>query len=79
MKKKLAIIGAGNVACNSYLPYLVKRDDVELIIQSRTMEKAKSAAERSHSEPTPLSIPLPRILRSRSGGRRAEVSGQRSK
>ena len=46
MKKKLAIIGAGNVACNSYLPYLVKRDDVELIIQSRTMEKAKSAAER---------------------------------
>jgi predicted dehydrogenase len=46
MKRKLAIIGAGNVACKSYLPYLVKRDDVELIIQSRTWEKATSAAER---------------------------------
>ena len=48
MKKKLAIIGAGNVATRSYLPYLVKRDDVELVIQSRNFEKAKAAAETFH-------------------------------
>ena len=46
MLKKLAIIGAGNVACNSYLPYLVKRDDVEIVIQSRNFEKAKAAAAK---------------------------------
>ncbi len=51
MKKKLAIIGAGNVATNSYLPYLVKRDDVELVIQSRNFEKAKAAAEKFHARP----------------------------
>ena len=48
MKKKLAIIGAGNVAVNSYLPYLVKRDDVELVIWSRNPDHAKDAAERFH-------------------------------
>ena len=45
MKKKLAIIGAGNVACKSYLPFLSKREDLELIIHSRTFEKAKRVAE----------------------------------
>ena len=45
MKKKLAIIGAGNVARLSYLPYLSKRDDVELLIHSRTLAKAKAVAE----------------------------------
>ena len=46
MKKRLAIIGAGNVACMSYLPFLSKREDLELLIHCRTFEKAKGVAAK---------------------------------
>lgn len=46
MKKKVAVMGPGRVACNTYLPYLSSRDDVELLMYSRTYQKAQAAAEK---------------------------------
>ncbi|MFT5088662.1 MAG: putative dehydrogenase [Candidatus Latescibacterota bacterium] len=41
---KIAILGTGQVARASYLPFLSRQDDVELIYFSRTREKAASCA-----------------------------------
>lgn len=44
--KKLGITGLGNVAGDSYLPYLSGREDLEITCCSRSPEKAKKFAER---------------------------------
>ena len=41
---KIAILGTGKVARNSYLPFLAQQEDVELIYYSRTREKADACA-----------------------------------
>ncbi|MFH1024688.1 MAG: Gfo/Idh/MocA family oxidoreductase [Planctomycetota bacterium] len=41
---KIAVVGAGNVARNSYLPYLSKQKDVVLTYYSRTRSKAEACA-----------------------------------
>ena len=41
---KIAVVGTGNVARNSYLPYLSKREDVVLTYYSRTRSKAEACA-----------------------------------
>ena len=48
MKKnlRLGLIGLGNVACNNYLPFLSRQENVELYCCSRSPEKAKACAER---------------------------------
>lgn len=45
MTLKIAIIGTGNVARQSYLPYLSKRQDVQLSYYSRTGAKAQACAQ----------------------------------
>lgn len=42
----VGIVGTGNVANDSYLPYLSKRDDVEFVYASRNFERAKKTAEK---------------------------------
>lgn len=44
MPIKIAVLGAGNVARNSYLPYLSKQEDVVLTYFSRTRSKAEACA-----------------------------------
>lgn len=44
MTLKIAIAGAGNVARQSYLPYLARRADVQLSYYSRTRERAEACA-----------------------------------
>lgn len=44
MSLKIAIVGTGNVARNSYLPYLAKQSDVSLSYYSRTRERAEACA-----------------------------------
>ena len=44
MTLKIAIVGTGNVARQSYLPYLSKREDVLLSYFSRTLAKAEACA-----------------------------------
>ncbi len=44
MTLKIAILGTGNVARQSYLPYLSKRSGVQLTYYSRTPEKAAACA-----------------------------------
>ena len=44
MSLRIAIAGTGNVARNSYLPYLAKAPDVELSYHSRTRERAEACA-----------------------------------
>jgi len=44
MTLKIAVVGTGNVARQSYLPYLSKRQDVLLTYFSRTMVKAEACA-----------------------------------
>ena len=44
MTMKIAIVGTGNVARNSYLPYLSKQKDVVLTYYSRTRSKAEACA-----------------------------------
>ena len=44
MPIKIAILGTGSVARNSYLPYLSKRQDVVLTYLSRTRSKAEECA-----------------------------------
>jgi predicted dehydrogenase len=44
MTLKIAIVGTGNVARQSYLPYLSKRQDVHLSYYSRTLAKAEACA-----------------------------------
>lgn len=44
MTLKIAILGAGTVARQSYLPYLSKRQDVQLSYYSRTRERAEACA-----------------------------------
>jgi predicted dehydrogenase len=44
MAIKIAVVGTGNVARNSYLPYLSKRKDVVLTYYSRTRSKAEACA-----------------------------------
>lgn len=46
MKLKIAIAGTGNVATRNYLPFLSRRDDVELACWNRTPEKAREAARQ---------------------------------
>ena len=46
MKLKIAIVGTGKVAKGSYLPYLSKVPDVELLYFNRTHEKASEAARQ---------------------------------
>jgi predicted dehydrogenase len=41
---KIAILGTGKVARNSYLPFLSEQEDVELLYYSRTREKADACA-----------------------------------
>ncbi len=41
---KIAIVGTGNVARQNYLPYLSKRQDVQLSYYSRTAAKAEACA-----------------------------------
>ncbi len=43
---KIALVGTGNVATNSYLPYLARQKDVVLSYYSRTPSKAEAAAGR---------------------------------
>ena len=45
MKYKIAIVGTGNVARNSYLPFLSQQEDVVLTYFSRTQSKAHACAE----------------------------------
>ncbi|MDR3578096.1 MAG: Gfo/Idh/MocA family oxidoreductase [Anaerolineaceae bacterium] len=45
MTLKIAIIGAGNVARQSYLPYLSRRQDVLLSYYSRTRAKAEACSK----------------------------------
>ncbi len=42
---KIAIVGTGGVARDSYLPFLTTQDDVELYYHNRTREKAEACAE----------------------------------
>ena len=44
MTLKIAIVGTGNVARQNYLPYLSKRQDVQLSYYSRTAAKAEACA-----------------------------------
>lgn len=44
MTIKIAVVGTGKVARNSYLPYLSKRQDVLLSYYSRTFAKAEASA-----------------------------------
>lgn len=44
MSIKIAVLGTGNVARNSYLPYLSQREDVVLTYFSRTRAKAEACA-----------------------------------
>ena len=44
MTLKIAIVGTGNVARQSYLPYLSRREDVRLSYFSRTRAKAEACA-----------------------------------
>ncbi len=44
MTLKIAVVGTGNVARQSYLPYLSKRQDVLLTYFSRTLAKAEACA-----------------------------------
>ena len=44
MPIKIAILGTGNVAKNSYLPYLSKQQDVALTYYSRTRSRAEACA-----------------------------------
>jgi predicted dehydrogenase len=44
MKIKIAVVGCGNVARQNYIPYLAKRQDVELAYYSRTQAKAEACA-----------------------------------
>lgn len=44
-KIKVALVGIGSVAVKNYLPYLSSREDVELLLYSRTANKARQAAE----------------------------------
>ena len=46
MALRVAVIGVGKVATGQYLPYLSKRDDVELAYWNRTEEKARAAASQ---------------------------------
>lgn len=47
MKKlKIAIVGTGHVAVKSYLPYLLQRNDVELLYYNRTFCKAEDCARQ---------------------------------
>ena len=43
---RVAIVGTGNVAVRSYLPYLSKREDVALSYYNRTRAKAEGAASQ---------------------------------
>ncbi len=43
---KIAIVGTGNVAVHSYLPYLVAHEQVDLSYFSRTRAKSEEAANR---------------------------------
>ena len=43
---RLGVIGLGNVACNNYLPFLSRQENVELYCCSRSPEKAEACAER---------------------------------
>ena len=43
---KIAIVGTGNVARQSYLPYLSKQKDVALSYYSRTRAKSTEAVRR---------------------------------
>ena len=45
-KLKVAVLGTGNIANKSYLPYLVSRGDVELFYYDLSLEKAQACAER---------------------------------
>lgn len=45
MTIKIAVVGTGNVARNSYLPYLSQLDDVQLTYYSRTRSKAEACAQ----------------------------------
>lgn len=44
MSIRIAVVGTGNVARNSYLPYLSKREDVVLTYFSRTQARAEACA-----------------------------------
>lgn len=44
MAIRIAVVGTGNVARNSYLPYLAKREDVTLTYYSRTQARAEACA-----------------------------------
>lgn len=44
MRIKIAVLGTGNVARNSYLPYLSRQEDVVLTYFSRTRSKAEACA-----------------------------------
>jgi predicted dehydrogenase len=43
---KIALVGTGNVATSSYLPYLAKQEGVALSFYNRTRAKAEAAASR---------------------------------
>lgn len=45
-KLKVAVLGTGNIANKSYLPYLVSRGDVELFYYDLSLEKAQACAEK---------------------------------
>jgi len=44
MSVRLAIVGTGNVARNNYIPYLSRKDSVELGYYNRSPEKANEIA-----------------------------------
>jgi predicted dehydrogenase len=46
MSLKIAIVGTGKVAAESYLPQLIRHADVNLLYFNRTREKAHALAER---------------------------------